>query len=207
MAVRAAVAMMAVVTVVVLLLQAWGCRASDPELTQDFLLPEGVNASGDFFTYTGFRAGPQAAPGMFKALKAPAEAFPALAGLGVSAALLEYQPGSQNTPHTHPRGTELLFLLDGSLIVGLVDSAGNFFNQTLQRGDLFVFPKGLVHFQVNPSSSKTAMAIASFSSSSPGTVSLPSTLFGSGIPSSVLAQAFSVDENALSELEGPFSHT
>ncbi|MCO5589280.1 hypothetical protein L7F22_043246 [Adiantum nelumboides] len=204
MAVRAAVAMMAAVTVVVLLLQAGCCSA---ELMQDFLLPEGVNASGDFFTYTGFRAGPQAAPGMFKALKAPAKAFPALAGLGVSAALLEYQPGSQNTPHTHPRGTELLFLLDGNLMVGLVDSAGNFFNQTLQRGDLFVFPKGLVHFQVNPSSSKTAMAISSFSSSSPGTVSLPSTLFGSGIPSSVLAQAFSVDADALSELEAPFSHT
>ncbi|MCO5605875.1 hypothetical protein L7F22_060059 [Adiantum nelumboides] len=184
-----------------------GCRGSDPELTQDFLVPVGVNVSGDFFTFTGFRAGPQAAPHTFKVLKAPAEAFPALAGLGVSAALLEFQPGSQNTPHTHPRATELLYVVRGSLMVGLLDTAGHFFNQTLQTGDLFVFPKGLVHFQVNPASSSVTFAFSSFSSSAPGTVSLPSTLFGSGIPPSVLTQAFSVDAGALSELQAPFAHS
>jgi len=201
-------AMLCVAGTLLLLMQA--ASASDPELTQDFFVPDGVNSSmldGNFFTFKGLRNGPKAAPGSFKPIKAFADAFPALSGLGISAALLEFQPGSQNTPHTHPRATELFYVVDGSVMVGLVDTAGHLFNQTLYKGDLFVFPKGLVHFQVNPASyavKKTAYAFAAFSSANPGIVSLPATLFGSGISSAVLTQAFNVDGAALAQLEAPF---
>ncbi|CAB4283217.1 unnamed protein product [Prunus armeniaca] len=45
-------------------------------------------------------------------------------------------------PHIHPRSAEILFLVDGTLEVGFVDTKNNLFTQTLQAGDLFVFPKG-----------------------------------------------------------------
>ena len=72
--------------------------------------------------------------------------FPALNGQSVSIAVLQYPAGSVNPPHTHPHSAELLFLLDGALEVGFVDTTNKLFTQTLQAGDMFVFPKGLVHY-------------------------------------------------------------
>ncbi|KAJ6927664.1 germin-like protein 9-3 [Populus alba x Populus x berolinensis] len=36
-----------------------------------------------------------------------------------------------------------------SLQVGFVDTTNKLFTQTLQAGDMFIVPKGLVHFQYN----------------------------------------------------------
>lgn len=74
-------------------------------------------------------------------LKATLAEFPALNGQSLiyrpSLPLRHYEP-----PHTHPRSAELLFLVDGTLGVGFVGTKNNLFTQTLQAGDLFVFPKG-----------------------------------------------------------------
>ncbi|XP_062014222.1 germin-like protein 9-3 [Rosa rugosa] len=116
-------------------------------------------------------------PKNFTVLKATSAEFPALNGQSVSYAVLEFPSGTTNPPHTHPRSAELLFLVGGSLEVGFVDTKNNLFTQTLQVGDLFVFPKGLVHFQYNADSDNPAIAISAFGSASAGTVSIPSTLF------------------------------
>ncbi|KAL2650523.1 hypothetical protein R1flu_018651 [Riccia fluitans] len=118
----------------------------------------------------------------------------ALSGLGVSNALLVYPPGSVNVPHTHPRGTETLFIIEGTLEVGLIDTTAPvpvLFTQTLQKDDIFVLPRGLVHFQINKSQ-KTVRAYASFSSTNPGLVSLPRTLFGVNVDIDVLTKSFQV---------------
>eukprot|EP00249_Psilotum_nudum_P015280 c25241_g1_i1 orf=458-1081(+) len=181
--------------------------ASDPELLSDFAVPAGMNASlinGDFFTFTGFRGGVNPPAGKFKPILAFVNAFPALQGLGVSMALLEFQPNSINPPHTHPRGTELLYVIDGALNVGFVDTTNKLYTQKLQKGDVFVFPEGLIHFQQNYNSYEKAQALAAFSSASPGLVSTPVTLFGSGISSDVLEKAFQLDSSTLENLESPF---
>jgi quercetin dioxygenase-like cupin family protein len=180
--------------------------ASDPELTSDFMVPAGVNASsitGDFFTYTGFRNF-SAPPGTFALKKATLEVFPALAGLGVGVTIVDFEPKTLNPPHHHPRGTEVLYVTEGSLHVGLVDSTGKLYTQSLQTGDLFVFPKGLVHFQINMDETKSARGVASFSSANAGTTSLPKTLFGSGIDAVVLEKAFSISSETLAGLEAPY---
>ncbi|KAG6555886.1 hypothetical protein Mapa_002528 [Marchantia paleacea] len=122
--------------------------------------------------------------------------FPALKGLGVSSAFLQYPKGSVNPSHTHPRGTELLFILEGTLDVGLLDTKDKLFTQTLKTGDLFVFPKSLVHFQINRKH-ETVTALASFSSSNPGTVRLPNNLFKSNIADDVLQKSFGVNQYAI----------
>lgn len=180
--------------------------SSDPELTSDFMVPPGVNAStitGDFFTFTGLRNF-SAPPGTFALKRVTLVEFPALSGLGVGVTLVEFQPKSLNPPHTHPRGTEVLYVMAGCLHVGLVDTTGKLYTQILEEGDLFVFPKGLVHFQMNMDAEKTARGLASFSSSNAGTVSLPKTLFGSGISADVLEKAFAIDNATLSSLEAPY---
>ncbi|RLN05416.1 putative germin-like protein 12-4 [Panicum miliaceum] len=42
--------------------------------------------------------------------------------LGISMARIDYAPQGQNPPHTHPRATEILTVLEGSLYVGFVTS-------------------------------------------------------------------------------------
>lgn len=129
----------------------------------------------------------------FKVFKTSAAEFPALNGQSVSNAVLQFPAGTTNPPHTHPRSAELLFLVDGSLQAGFVDTTNKLFTQTLQSGDMFIFPKGLVHFQYNADSQNSALAISAFRSTSAGTVSLPTTLFTTRIDDNILAKAFKTD--------------
>ncbi|KAK4734436.1 hypothetical protein R3W88_008697 [Solanum pinnatisectum] len=87
----------------------------------------------------------------FKVTKACKAKFSVLAGQSTSLAVLEFHGGGVNPPHTHPRATELLFMIEGSLEVDLVDTTKKLYiyTQTLQIGDMFVFPKGLVHYRYN----------------------------------------------------------
>lgn len=58
---------------------------------------------------------------------------------------------------------------------------------------MFVFPKGLVHFQYNRNHKEEAVAISAFGSASAGTVSVPFSVFGTGIDDVILAKAFKTD--------------
>ncbi|KAJ0083990.1 hypothetical protein Patl1_30385 [Pistacia atlantica] len=176
---------------------------SDPDITSDFIVPSNVTqVDGNFFTFTGMRALVGAPPPeTFKVTKASMAEFPALNGQSVSYAVLQFPAGTTNPPHTHPRSAELLFLVEGSLNVGFVDTTNKLFVQTLQTGDLFVFPKGLVHFQYNPDEKAIATAISAFGSANAGTVSLPNTLFTTGIDDTILAKAFKTDVATIQALK------
>ena len=149
---------------------------------------------GNFFTFTGIRAlvgAPE--PKTLKITKASMAEFPALNGQSVSTAVLQFPAGSVNPPHTHPRLAELLYLVDGSLQVGFVDTTNKLFTQTLQAGDMFVFPKGLVHFQYNVDAKNSAVAVSAFGSANAGTVSVPVGVFATGIDDNILAMSFKTD--------------
>lgn len=169
--------------------------SGDPDITSDFLVPQNVSyVDGKFFTYTGFRALIGAKPPTaFTVLKASMAELPPLNGQSVSYAVLQYPSGTVNPPHTHPRAAELLFLVYGSLEVGFVDTSNKLYTQSLQVGDVFVFPKGLVHYQYNNDAKNPAIAVSAFGSASAGTVSLPNTLFTTGIDDGILAKAFKTD--------------
>ncbi|KAF3439420.1 hypothetical protein FNV43_RR17698 [Rhamnella rubrinervis] len=169
--------------------------AGDPNILTDFIVPLNVtNPDGKFFTYTGFRSLVDAEePSKFTVSKAGLAEFPALNGQSVSYAVLRYPAGTTNPPHIHPRSAELLFLAYGGLQVGFVDTTNKLFTQKLEAGDLFVFPKGLVHFQFNADPQESALAISAFGSANAGTVSLPNTLFGTNIDDNILAISFKTD--------------
>ncbi|KAI4998852.1 germin-like protein 9-1 [Hordeum vulgare subsp. vulgare] len=191
-------------TLLVLLAVVLVAHGSDPDILTDFVVPPGTNASlldGTFFTYAGLIAGNSADPAKFTVSKATAAEFPALLGQSVSYAALVFGPGTVNPPHVHPRASELLYVVQGPLMVGLVDEIKReLYAQTLQTGDMFVFPKGMVHFQFN-GGADVARAFSAFGSASPGTVSLPVALFESGISDAVLEKSFNVDEATVLALE------
>ncbi|CAN6197750.1 unnamed protein product [Urochloa humidicola] len=178
--------------------------AGDPDILTDYIIPFGANPgniTGALFTYTGLRAavtGPPAAN--FTVVKASMAEFPVLNGQSVSFAVLSYPPGSVNPVHTHPRATELLLVVDGALSVGFVDTAGKLFTQDLDTGDMFVFPKGTVHWQFNQEN-KPAKAFSAFGSAAAGLVSVPGTVFGTAIDDTVLAKSFKTDEDTVRKLK------
>ncbi|CAN0916826.1 Germin-like protein 9-3 [Linum grandiflorum] len=176
--------------------------SGDPDILTDFIAPPNTVVDSSFFTFRGFQFlvnGTQMAP-TFKVVKASKAEFPALDGQSVSYATLLFPAGTTNPPHTHPRSAELLFVLDGSLQVGFVDTTNKLFTQTLQAGDMFVFPKGLVHFQYNAGKGN-AIALSAFGSASAGTVSLPVTLFATNMDDTVLAKSFKTDVSVIQGLK------
>ncbi|XP_058110936.1 germin-like protein 9-3 [Magnolia sinica] len=119
-------------------------RAADPELLEDFAVPDGVDENkidGGFFTYTGLRGGAPSSNGAVGQKIISVHEFPALNGMGLSLELLEFPPGSVNAPHTHPRGAEILFVMDGVLTVGVSDGNGKLYKNVLQKGDVSTVPK------------------------------------------------------------------
>lgn len=178
--------------------------SSDPDITTDFIGPkDGKPIDGNFFTFTGFRPLLTSSPQVFTVTKATMAEFPALNGQSVSYAVLQFPAGTINPPHTHPRSAELLFLTYGTLEVGFIDTSNKLYTQTLQAGDMFVFPKGLVHFQF--SNKGPAAAISSFGSASAGTVSLPATLFSTSIDDEILAKSFKTDDQTIQKIKSAFA--
>ncbi|KAL5566794.1 hypothetical protein UlMin_029958 [Ulmus minor] len=129
--------------------------------------------------------------------------------LGISLVRIDYAPnGGQNPPHTHPRGTEILVVLEGTLYVGFVSSNqdnNRLFTKILNKGDVFVFPIGQIHFQVNIGHTP-AVAFAGLSSQNAGVITIANTVFGSdpSIYPDVLAKAFKLDRNIVINLQKKF---
>ncbi|XP_006645385.1 germin-like protein 1-3 [Oryza brachyantha] len=209
--------------VVVFLALAATSLAGDPDMLQDICVadykslqgplrlngfpckrPENVTANDFFFDglmnpgNTGNAVGSVVTP-------ANVENLPGLNTMGVSVARIDYAPWGVNPPHTHPRATEIIFVLEGSLDVGFITTSNKLFARTVCRGEVFVFPRGLVHFQKNNGNSPAAV-ISAFNSQLPGTQSIAETLFGAAppVPSDTLARAFQIDAGMVEFIKSKF---
>ncbi|KAI5554654.1 hypothetical protein Peur_062280 [Populus x canadensis] len=134
--------------------------------------------------------------------------IPGLNTLGISLARIDYAPnGGLNPPHTHPRATEILVVVEGTLYVGFVTSnpENRFISKVLYPGDVFVFPFGLIHFQLNIAKTP-AVVFAGLSSQNPGTITIANAVFGSDplINPDVLAKAFHLDIKIVNYLQKLF---
>ena len=126
--------------------------------------------------------------------------------LGISLARIDFAPYGLNPPHTHPRATEILVVVEGTLYVGFVTSNPNrLITKTLYPGDVFVFPIGLIHFQFNTGKTD-AVAFAGLSSQNPGVITIANAVFGSEPPINpdVLTKAFQVDKDVVNYLQKQF---
>lgn len=185
--------------------------ASDPDLLQDFCVADpqsGITINGfackasanvsaaDFF-YDGIAtAAGNPSKTLVGSVVTPAnvEKIPGLNTLGVSLSRVDYAPGGLNPPHIHPRATEVVFVLEGELDVGFITTSNVLVSKTIKKGEVFVFPRGLVHYQKNAGDKAGASALAAFNSQLPGTQSVAAALFAAtpAVPDNVLAQAFQI---------------
>ncbi|XP_006286228.2 germin-like protein subfamily 1 member 20 [Capsella rubella] len=130
--------------------------------------------------------------------------------MGISLVRIDYAPYGQNPPHTHPRGSEILVLVEGTLYVGFIASNQNdnsLFTTVLHPGDVFVFPIGMIHFQINLGK-VPAVAFAGLSSQNAGVITIANAVFGSypQVYPDLLAKAFQLDESVVRELQAKFTH-
>ncbi|KAM6578519.1 hypothetical protein CsatB_030356 [Cannabis sativa] len=192
---------------------------ADPELLQDVCVadlnsavkvngfPCKANVSADDFSFAGL-ANPGATNNTFKSkvTGANVQNIPGLNTLGVSMARIDYAPGGINPPHTHPRATEIVFVLEGELDVGFITTANVLISKTIKKGDVFAFPRGLVHFQKNNGKNPAAV-IAGFNSQLPGTQSIATTLFGATppVPDNVLTMAFQIGTKEVQKIKSRFA--
>ncbi|XP_031379575.1 germin-like protein subfamily 1 member 13 [Punica granatum] len=172
------------------------CKNPNLTVADDFLY-QGLNMPGD----TNNKLGSKVTP-------VTVDQIPGLNTLGISAARIDFAPYGLNPPHTHPRGTEFLIVVEGELYVGFVlsNQLGNrLITKVLKPGDVFVFPIGMIHFQLNVGKSN-AVAFAGLSSQNPGVITIANAVFGAkpSINPDVLTKAFQVDKKAIDYLQSQF---
>ncbi|KAH0720989.1 hypothetical protein KY290_006273 [Solanum tuberosum] len=174
-----------------------GLSCKDPKsvIAEDFFF-SGLHLAGNTSNTFGSKVTP-----------ANVAQIPGLNTLGISLARVDYAPWGINPPHTHPRATEIVTVLEGFLQVGFVTSnpENRHITKVLKKGDVFVFPIGLVHYQRNVGNGN-AVAIAALSSQNPGVISIANAVFGSepAIATDILAKAFQVDATVVSQIQSKF---
>ncbi|POO01025.1 Germin [Trema orientale] len=196
--------------------------ASDPSSLQDFCVKDSNSSvllngfvckdpklvQADDFFFSGLdKPGNTSNPVGSRVTPVTVTQIAGLNTLGISLARIDYAPWGINPPHTHPRGSEILTVIEGSLEVGFVTSnpENRLITKVLQKGDVFVFPVGLIHFQRNIGYGN-AIAIAALSSQNPGVITIANAVFGSQpkISADILAKAFQVDKNVVLNVQSKF---
>ncbi|GLT66520.1 hypothetical protein SLA2020_388800 [Shorea laevis] len=131
--------------------------------------------------------------------------FPGLNTLGVSINRVDFAIGGVNPPHTHPRATEIDLVISGQVLVGFVTTENVYYYKVLTAGQVFVIPKGLVHFQKNVGPEK-ALIFTSFDSQLPGAAVVPLNLFAStpSVPNDVLTKTFQVGDDVVNSIKSKF---
>ncbi|OCH94135.1 RmlC-like cupin [Obba rivulosa] len=104
--------------------------------------------------------------------------FPAVVGNGMAMTIGFLGPCGMNTPHTHPRATEMLYVVNGSIISGtLQENGARFVFNEVPGGSATIFPKGSIHFQQN-NGCEPITFVAALNNEDPGVDSIAQRFLG-----------------------------
>ncbi|GLJ36190.1 hypothetical protein SUGI_0726300 [Cryptomeria japonica] len=125
--------------------------------------------------------------------------FPATKSQGLQYVRFKMVPCGVNLPHTHPRATEMLTLISGGpLQVGFVDTQGEAFIDILHPGDVTIFPRGTMHFELNVGFEE-ADYISALNSQNPGVMTSSMSIMK--LPLRTVATAFNVTTKTVKKLD------
>lgn len=110
--------------------------------------------------------------------------FPALNGLGLSMARLDIGVGGVVPIHSH-RVSEVILVIEGTIIAGFIGSDNVAYFKTLKKGDIMIFPHTLLHFQVNVGD-HPALAFVSLNSPNPGFQFITTSIGANDLPTEVV---------------------
>ena len=181
--------------------------ASDPDPVLDFCIANTTSipcknssdATVEDFIFSGIKSHGKFSETGLASIPVNVNNFPGLNTLGVSLVRADFEAGGVNVPHFHPRATEVAYVLEGRIYSGFVDTQNRVFAKVLEKGDVMVFPRGLVHFQMNVGD-KPATILGSFNSENPGLMRIPTAVFGCGIKEELLEKAFGLSVKDISKV-------
>jgi quercetin dioxygenase-like cupin family protein len=128
--------------------------------------------------------------------------LPGLNGLDISVLRVDLDINGIIPMNIHPDATELIILVKGQLLFGFITPT-KLFVKTLNPGDVFVVPKGLVHFGVNTGVGK-ASGYAAYSTSNPSIQLFDVLLFGNNLPTATLEKTTGLDPAQIKKLKAVF---
>jgi len=131
---------------------------------------------------------------------ASVQQLPGLNTMGVSHARLDFAIGGVVPLHTHPRASEILFVVKGSIYTGFISDDDQLFASVLEVGDFTVFPRASQHFQLNVGN-ETAITFNTLNSQSPGFLFTANQIFVPNITSAVIERSFGVNAKTVKELK------
>ena len=123
-----------------------------------------------------------------------------LSGEGISYALYTLEPCGISNPHSHPRATELIYIVEGSYIdVGfLEEDGGRVINNRISKGQTTIFPQGLIHYIQNNGCEPSKILVA-LNSEDPGVISVsPQSL---SFPDIAVATSYGLTINQINTLK------
>ena len=167
------------------------CKNSSAVTVEDFIF-SGIKTPGNY-RQTGFAS-----------VAVNSNVFPGLNTLGMSFVRADFDVDGINVPHFHPRATETAFVLEGRIYSGFIDTSNRIFAKVIEKGEVMVFPRGVVHFQMNVGD-KPATILGSFDSQNPGLQRLPTAIFGSGIKEELLEKVFGLSSKDIAKLRKRFA--
>ncbi|PON37649.1 Germin [Parasponia andersonii] len=201
---------------VLFFLNSYVTLGSDPDPVQDFCISNiepatnnnhcknSSTATVEDFVYSGIKSSGKFGSTGLSAISVNSNIFPGLNTLGMSFVRADFEVDGVNVPHFHPRATEIAFVLQGKVYSGFVDTNNKVFAKVIEKGEVMVFPKGMVHFQMNVGDTP-ATILGSFNSQNPGLQRIPTAVFGSGIKDELLEKAFGLSSKELSKLKKRFA--
>ncbi|XP_057782862.1 putative germin-like protein 2-1 [Salvia miltiorrhiza] len=190
--------------------------AFDTSPLQDFCVADATTkackeaakvTSNDFFFSGLHLAGNTSNPYGVAVATVSAAQIPGLNNLGMTLMRVDMAANGFFPPHIHPRATELVTVLEGSMEVGFITSYPdyNYFTKILQKGDVFVVPVGLVHNVQNLAKGNT-VAMVAFNSQNPGITNFPNAVFEAkpAVDTDYLARSFRLDKKTIEDLKKKF---
>uniref|UniRef100_A0ACD5W302 Uncharacterized protein n=2 Tax=Avena sativa TaxID=4498 RepID=A0ACD5W302_AVESA len=213
-------AMLQVMLVVAAALAAAPCVLSDPSPLQDFCVadlkaamavdgfpckPASTVVDDDFFSALMVAAPSTKNPFGVNSTRATVSVFPGLNTLGVSITRTDLAPGGINPPHSHPRGSELVLVVKGEVMVGFTTSTNLLYSKVVKENELFIVPRGLQHYQLNVGTGD-AVFMAMFDAQSPGLVVPTLGLFATkpAMPMEVLTKTFLLGADEIDVMKSKF---
>jgi len=175
--------MLSLLTTLATALTAVAAQASDASLVSQLITTNSQVAKIDLladsdFVFDFMNGSRGNAQGGF-AIGATSTNFPALLTGNGAMTVGVLGPCGANSPHTHPRATEIQLVVQGGPIYTemIMENGARVVKNNVSLGEATVFPKGSTHFQQNMDCNTTVF-VSSFDYYDPGTLSLAQTLFG-----------------------------
>ncbi|KMZ75835.1 Germin-like protein subfamily 3 member 3 [Zostera marina] len=171
-----------------------------PESPSGYLCKNIENVTADDFSFS-FEPTNIIDPFKFGVKFGFAPQFHGVNGQGIGLARIDIAVGGTVPLHTHPRASELVLIISGTVVMGFITSDSNMLYQTtLNANDVMIVPRGLQHFQINTGKVPVTF-YAILNNQNPGFQVTSFSMFGNDLSTDMVKSATAVSTSEIKRLK------